>query len=179
MKWSEYKILSEKTLSQEFHTGKQVQNLLHGVMGLLTELDELLEYSDDVNRNEEIGDIFWFLSLIDRELEINFEISKYDEQFIQLDDSVLVNMSLKKSLKLLDMVRKKIYYNRSINIETFKSLSCEIFDLISKLCHINEIKMEEVWDKNIKKLKSIYGEKFSEKNAVDRDLEKVRLILEE
>ena len=28
MKWKEYKVLSEKTLSTEFHCGKQVENLL-------------------------------------------------------------------------------------------------------------------------------------------------------
>jgi hypothetical protein len=30
MEWNEYKVLSEKTLSTEFHCGKQVEYLLDG-----------------------------------------------------------------------------------------------------------------------------------------------------
>jgi len=42
MNWSEYKELSEKTLSTQFHCDdKKIELLLHAVMGILTELDEL------------------------------------------------------------------------------------------------------------------------------------------
>ena len=57
MNWNEYKELSEKTLSTEFHCGKQAENLLHGVIGIITELDELLDWNDEVNKKEEVADV--------------------------------------------------------------------------------------------------------------------------
>ena len=56
MNWNEYRTLSEKTMSTEFHCGRQVENLLHGVSGILTELDELLNWGDESNKKEEVAD---------------------------------------------------------------------------------------------------------------------------
>jgi len=74
MNWSEYKELSEKTLSTQFHCDdKKIELLLHAVMGILTELDELSDWKDDINRREEIADSFWYLALLDRTLNLNLD----------------------------------------------------------------------------------------------------------
>jgi NTP pyrophosphatase (non-canonical NTP hydrolase) len=90
MEWNEYKVLSEKTLSTEFHCGKQVENLLHGVSGVITELEELLDWNDDVNKKEEVADIFWYIALLDRELDLNLKIPTYPTEFIQIGNDALI-----------------------------------------------------------------------------------------
>jgi hypothetical protein len=43
MNLQEYIELSEKTLSNEFHSDKKMEKILHAVMGSLTEIEELLD----------------------------------------------------------------------------------------------------------------------------------------
>ncbi len=102
MNWNEYKELSEKTLSTEFHCGKQVENLLHGVIGVLTELEELIGWNDEINKKEEVADIFWYIALLDRELDLNLEIKKFDKGIYQLTNETLIMQSFKTTCLLLD-----------------------------------------------------------------------------
>jgi hypothetical protein len=178
MEWNEYKILSEKTLSTEFHCGKQVENLLHGVVGIITELEELIDWNDEVNKKEEVADIFWYLALIDRELNINFQIENYEKQLHQVTNEKLIMQSFKTSSKLLDDLKKKIFYNKLIDEENFVRKTKNLFDTLGVFCYINNIEINDILDKNIAKLKARYGEKFSTERAIKRDLEKERVILE-
>ena len=83
MNQQEYNSLSVKTLSENFYVTEQNQkNLLHAAMGLVTESVELLDNFDGtksydkVNIFEELGDISWYLAIIQREL--GFEFSLYE-----------------------------------------------------------------------------------------------------
>lgn len=178
MNWNEYKYLSEKTLSQEFHTGKQVENLLHGVVGILTELEELLNWNDEVNKKEEVADIFWYIALLDRELNLNLETTSNETNFVQLKNETLIIQSLKQSCLLLDALKKKIYYNRNIDIENFSDTTKKLFETLCLFCKVNEINIGEILDTNISKLKARYGEKFSSEKAINRDIDLERAILE-
>jgi hypothetical protein len=46
-------------------------------------------------------------------------------------------------------------------------------------CYINDINIESILDTNIEKLKARYGEKFSSDRAINRNLEKERMVLEQ
>ena len=77
MNWSEYLELSEKTLSTQFHCEDREQRLLHAVIGVLTEVEELLDNhigdeQDPTNRLEELGDVCWYLSIIGREMNLDY-----------------------------------------------------------------------------------------------------------
>jgi NTP pyrophosphatase (non-canonical NTP hydrolase) len=178
MEWSEYKVLSEKTLSTEFHCGKQVENLLHGVSGVITELEELLGWNDEVNKKEEVADVFWYIALLDRELDLNLEIPTYDKEFTQLKNDALIIQSFKTSSLLLDFLKKKLFYNKSIDITSFSDLTKSLFQTMCIFCFVNDIDVESILDTNIEKLKARYGEKFSSDRAINRNLEKERMILE-
>jgi len=178
MNWSEYKQLSEKTLSQEFHSGKQVENLLHGVLGVLTELEELLDWDDETNKKEEVADIFWYIALLDRELGLNLEIDSNGSDYHQLVNERIIIQSFKISCGLLDYLKKKIYYNKPINLEDFSDEVIKLFNLLSVFCSINQINIEKILITNINKLKSRYGDKFSSEKAIHRHLDVERTILE-
>jgi NTP pyrophosphatase (non-canonical NTP hydrolase) len=178
MNWNEYKILSKKTLSTEFHCGKQVENLLHGVTGVITELEELLDWNDDVNKKEEVADIFWYIALLDRELDLSLKIPTYSTEFTQIGNDTLIIQSFKTSSILLDFLKKKIFYNKNIDVNIFSNQTRNLFQSMCIFCYINDINIESILDTNIEKLKARYVDKFSSEKAINRDLTTERLILE-
>lgn len=180
MNWKEYLDLSEKTLSYEFHVDeKKIELLLHATMGILTEVEELLDNhigkEDSTNILEEVGDITWYIAIIAREYNLdlpeNLPLSNEDPMKIVI--SIIKNTS-----KLLDALKKKIFYNKEINEESFKQTTIIIMILVQSYMNHFNIDIEKSFDINIKKLKSRYGEKFSSERAINRDLETEREILE-
>ena len=178
MNWNEYKELSEKTLSTEFHCVKQAENLLHGVIGIITELDELIDWNDEVNKKEEVADVFWYLALLDRELNLNINPEDFSQSFSQLSNNALIMKSFRTSNLLLDLLKKKLYYNKSIDLQNFSDKVIEIFEIMEIFCHHNQIDLSDIMNTNILKLKSRYGDKFTSDRAIHRNLDKEREILE-
>ena len=173
--------MSEKTLSTEFHCDSKDQRLLHAVIGILTEIEELLDNhdiekdADEIGRNEEVIDILWYCAIISREYDVDYPkiITKSPNE----DPMGLVIKITKNSLKLLDMIKKKLYYNKPINENSFKTIFHLILLSISDYANCFNINLEESFDVNIQKLKARYGDKFSTEKAINRDLETERKIL--
>lgn len=179
MNWSEYKVLSEKTLSTQFHCDEQDELLLHAIVGVLTELEELTDWNgDEVNKKEEVADSFWYVAILDRVLELNLEIPKITTTKVQITNDKLIIDLYKISSKLLDPLKKKLYYNKQIDLSGFSDLSRKLFDTLCLFCEINNIEIESILDTNIEKLKARYGDKFSSEKAINRDLTTERSILE-
>jgi hypothetical protein len=82
------------------------------------------------------------------------------------------------SLSFLDILKKKIYYNKEANLDTMKQLSVEMYDTLMIFCQLYNTDVSTILDKNISKLRARYGEKFSSERAINRDLEQERNILE-
>jgi len=180
MNWTEYKELSEKTLSTEFHCDeKKIELLLHATMGILTEVEELLDNHlgeiDKINVLEEIGDVVWYLAIIGREYNMDFPT---DLPLSHEDPMKIVVSIIKQTCKLLDMLKKKLYYNKPINDESFKQISTLVMVLTQSYMNYYNIDIKGSFDINISKLKARYGEKFSSERAINRDLKVERKILE-
>jgi len=180
MNWLEYKELSEKTLSTQFHCDdKKIELILHATMGILTEVEELLDNHlgdvDRINVLEEIGDVTWYLAIIGREYNLDFPT---DLPLTNEDPMKIVVSIIKQSCKLLDMLKKKLYYNKPINDESFKQITTLIMILTQSYMNYFNIDIKGSFDVNISKLKARYGEKFSSEKAINRDLEVERKILE-
>lgn len=182
MEFKDYLFYSEKTLSTQFHSDSKIEKVLHGVVGILTEADELLEnYNegkgfDGVNALEELGDITWYTAILFRE----FDFLSYQEVTVQkVDNPFKTSISiLSDGTKLLDMMKKKLYYNKELKQEDFKVYSYRILSNVLGLCQYYNINIKDVYQRNIDKLRARYGEKFSSEKAINRDLDKERKILE-
>lgn len=180
MEWKEYLELSEKTLSDEFHIDdKKYEYLLHATIGILTEVEELLDNHlgevDSVNVLEEVGDITWYLAIIGREYNINLPESLP----LSNEDPMKIVLSIvKQTCKLLDYLKKKIYYNKPINDDEFKQTTLVIMILLQSYMNHFKIDIKDSFDTNINKLRSRYGDKFSSDKAINRDLDLEREILE-
>jgi NTP pyrophosphatase (non-canonical NTP hydrolase) len=181
MNWKEYLELSEKTLSTQFHCDEKEQRLLHAVIGVLTEVEELLDNhigdeQDDTNRLEEAGDACWYLAIIGREMDLD-----YPQLIVKTKNDnpmKLVLKIVKNTCKLLDMMKKKIYYNKPVDEYLFKTLTNLVMLDLSDYMNTYDIDIQNSFDVNIAKLKARYGEKFSSERAINRDLETERNILE-
>jgi hypothetical protein len=79
----------------------------------------------------------------------------------------------------LDFLKKKIFYNKNIDMNIFSNQTRNLFQSMCIFCYINDINIESILDTNIEKLKARYGEKFSSDKAINRNLEKERMILEQ
>jgi len=184
MNWTEYLELSEKTLSQELHIGAKVQNTLHAIMGICTELEELLdnyisdESMDSANILEEIGDVMWYIAILHREYP---SMVRLENTTVSVSHETPLNCVLdinKSSLKLLDVMKKKIFYNKNIDRITFDKLVLLVESDVNWLVGHYNLKMEDVCQVNIDKLKARYGDKFTSDKVINRDLDTEREILE-
>lgn len=199
MNWIDYLPLAEKTLSTQFNCQDEFyQKILHAVIGSLTEVEEILEnYKDgvlivDVNKQgsiaEESADIFWYLSILFRELNIrnyNYKLPLVISPQTNPDNSFIINdpfntlLSFTKvSLKFLDLLKKKIYYNKDISNDIMIDLSIKLHALLTHFCNQYDADIDNILEKNINKLKARYGDKFSSERAINRDLQTERNILE-
>ena len=181
MNWKEYLELSEKTLSTQFHCEEREQRLLHAVIGVLTEVEELLDNhigdeQDITNMLEEAGDITWYLAIIGREIDLDYPQLVVKEK--NDNPMKLVLKIVKNTCKLLDMMKKKLYYNKPIDENLFKTITTLVMLDVSDYMNTYDIDIEKSFDVNIDKLKARYGDKFSSEKAINRDLETERNILE-
>jgi NTP pyrophosphatase (non-canonical NTP hydrolase) len=182
MNWKEYLVMSEKTMSTEFHCDSKDEKILHAVIGILTEIEELLDNHDvdkspdEVGRNEEVIDALWYCAIISREFDIDYPqiVTKMPNE----DPMGLIVKIIKNTCKLLDMLKKKLYYNRPIDENNFRTVFHLILLNFSDYANCYDINLEKSFDVNIDKLRARYGDKFSSERAINRDLETERNILE-
>lgn len=174
MKHAEYKQLSERTLSDYFFaTDEDVRYLLHGAIGIVTELGELseaIQKDDKVNIGEEIADIMWYLAIFDR--HYNLEQDEAREE-VEVDDDLFIAAS-----ELLDVFKKKLYYNRDIDGSKVLLNVNFIHDCVYSLCDAYDLDIYQLRAKNIEKLQARFPEKFTVELANNRNLEVERSILE-
>jgi NTP pyrophosphatase (non-canonical NTP hydrolase) len=185
MNWKDYKNQAERTLSSQFNCDVDDQKVLHSIIGMMTEIDELLENyenkMDEVNKIEEISDFIWYFSILSRMYSIDLLTDYKNIKYISKDfinEKELVYSILKKCLKLLDMQKKKFFYNKNINIENFLEIIGDISYLLLIYTKINNIDLEKSMEININKLYKRYPDKFTSEKAINRDLKVERSILE-
>lgn len=186
MNWNEYINLAEKTLSTEFHCDEKLQKILHASIGLATEIEELLvnfeeNKFDSTNLLEEIGDLYWYLSIFYREYPDLHHSTRVSQDMFLVNESDPFKITLKLNtliLQIQDLVKKKIYYNKEINTSKMYQIVMEIKCYITALYWKYGISESDICEKNISKLKARYGDKFSSDRAINRDLDNERNILE-
>ena len=157
-------------------------NLSHMVLGIISELEEYnkaMVEGDMVNAREELADMCWYLAnycnfrgfdlddIIGNPNSLSFDLEDWEEE---------VSLFFTFSSRLSDYVKKHIAYNKPLDDELEKKAIEAI--AYSLTLDDNYFDFEVDLKKNIDKLKQRYPEKFTEENALNRDLKAERLILE-
>lgn len=171
-------------------------DLLHAGLGWSSELSELVDATyvpnlddiDYVNIAEEIGDVSWYCSIAIDALGLDPEsVSLYekdakwgnlrekDYEHLRVTTAAIVWASGEFN----DLVKKSLFYGREFDLKKaerhLKSLSMAMAGA-AVVCGTT---MEKIRETNIAKLKARFAEKFTNAEALNRNLEVERKILED
>ncbi|MBI4458414.1 nucleoside triphosphate pyrophosphohydrolase family protein [Candidatus Uhrbacteria bacterium] len=80
--------------------------------------------------------------------------------------------------ELLDAVKKAKIYGKPLDRVNLVEEAGDCMWYLALLCTELGVSFEQVWEKNIAKLRARYPEKFTQEHALARDLETERKILE-
>ena len=159
------------------------ERMTHASMGLLTEVGELIDsykkstyYGkklDKINIEEEIGDIFWYLSLWNHVCSSRL--------LLEMPYCIKAITNRNKIFGLL-VDKSNNLFRLSIEQDSFEA--CDlcysfIYHCLIRLIELEKLSpLEKILQTNIDKLYKRYPDIFSTSNAIDRDLEEERITLE-
>ncbi len=178
MEHKEYQKQSKRTCPS---LGSLKLDSAHMVLGMnseIVEMQEALKMKDLVNLSEELADFSWYTAnyCTFRELDYSFIASYMTGTKTGLNSNGLVNALYKEVSLFQDQVKKFIAYNKPMEDEQ-ASLGI-ICWYIRDLANRKGVDLQEAFNKNIAKLKERYPEGFTENQAINRNIENERKILE-
>jgi len=166
---NEYQSLAFRTC-KEF-TEDYAKNLAHMTLGMCSELEEFVEAIDNqnmVNLSEELSDIYWYIAgyctfrnykLQDiYNMSLTTEIEKVEDFFLPI-------------YKLSDIAKKAMVYNKEIDIEKEQNYLIWLVKGIDRIASLAQVDTNVGLTNNINKLKIRFPEKYSDENAINRNLE--------
>ena len=169
MNLTEYQKQAKRTCPS---LGNEKLDLVHMRLGMVTEIAEIADIFkkhiaykkpiDLVHLKEEIGDVFWYI----------VNMATFEEENLTIDYSggTYIPIEEEKWEYVLEDFLVGLYYNEDCN-------TTRIMSMID-LCKEWNINFEECLDLNINKLKIRFPDKFTEENALNRDLVSERKELE-
>jgi NTP pyrophosphatase (non-canonical NTP hydrolase) len=83
-----------------------------------------------------------------------------------------------ETAELSDVFKKNLAYGKPIDWVNVKEEIGDLMWYIANFCTMNVIDLEQIMQTNIDKLRARFPEKFTQENALSRDLETERKILE-
>lgn len=184
MNWNNYLPLAEKTMSLQFNADEKDQKVLHGVIGICTEAGELFKALmadttiDRVNIKEELGDVCWYIAILMREYPVDGEFIQNTSSVVSLPNEIRVSTMIDNSLDMLDLMKKKIYYGKALEMPVFQEHLSHVLNAVNGLAANFNLHVGDILETNINKLKARYGDKFSSERAINRDLDTERGTLE-
>jgi hypothetical protein len=176
-----YKEQSARTMSNQWHLTELDTKLLHCAIGMVTEFGELKQASmklplDTVNVMEECGDIFWYLAGFQRYyVDCDWE----DVEPIQVTElRTLVDGGMDSAIEVLDAFKKWAYYGKPLSENHVKGHLYSVYKTCYTILKGIGYNIDDTRSINIQKLKDRFPEKFTTKDAINRDLDTERKTLE-
>lgn len=171
---------------------KKLLRCLHGAMGIVTEVGELMEavsYSviDLVNLAEEIGDVLWYIAIFEREYEDLYQ--GYMKPVLGTDNmpALLRETSIVAS-GLMNIYKRRLFYSAEVQKADLAKHLLNIKAMLLMLMRLTHKTEEEIRAINIKKLWLRFDidytkinaqtDLFKKENAINRDTNKERAVLE-
>lgn len=159
MNWKDYCQAAQRTLVD---LGNDKLDLSHMILGLTSEYNEYQDavtYEDKINRNEEVGDMYWYIANYCNMRSIS--PSYFNDDLGNKDYLYCLS-------KLSNLVKRYVAYNKNIDKVEEKYWIDGMLYFLKKM-H-SGIPTETVLEKNINKLKVRFPDKFDTEKAINRDL---------
>lgn len=174
--FKEYQGLSIRTLAP---LTSYNEDLAHMALGMTSELNKLMgaiNRKDRINMGEELADICWYVSgfiYFIRQSDSNFEVNyRFNNQITTTKDNAKRMNGLFYDISVVcDMVKKFIAYKKEYDLTELRVKFIRILKYINYLAASYNIDMEEQLDKNIRKLKVRFPDKFNIEDANNRNLD--------
>lgn len=164
---SQYQLLALRTAPPfKFRQIEPIQDfLVHGVMGLATEIAEIVEDRDnELNVLQEIGDVMWYCSLICSGLGVDLgDLASYP---VRKDHQLTDLISFLGSAT--DCVKRHVYYKLKLDEDLLIKSVANIKSIVDSL---SGERFEQCLSMNIEKLKIRYPKKFDAVEAESRNLD--------
>lgn len=164
--------------------GSEAMNLSHMVLGICSEYSEYLTAvakKDSINLSEELADKFWYISNYCNFR--NYSLSDLWDEKEKLKPNY--NLSDYSTLnyfyclaELQDIVKKNLAYGKEIIKEKEKDILLSLLFTLQTLWKDFDFDLEKSLENNINKLRIRFPDKFTEENALNRNLEAERKELE-
>ena len=102
----------------------------------------------------------------------------------KIDGAIMDNLHMvlgmqTEAAEIADVYKKTIAYKKPLDFVNIKEEIGDIMWYIANLCNMNGWDLREILATNIAKLEARYPEKFTEENALNRNLKTEREILEQ
>ena len=158
--------------------------VLHGLLGMTSEISELqgaVDNKDSVNIAEEIGDLMWYVALTCDALGMDMAPMLNDPEILTIDhdgiEDLFRNFLIWNLAEITDQVKKQIYYGKSLDRDEAQG---HLQTIVSAVIYMlpSDIPLSRVLLRNINKLKERYPDGFTAQDALIRDLDRERLMLE-
>ena len=187
-----YMINATRTESLVDNIDERNSRVIHALMGLVTESGELIDALkrhyfyvkadktrkplDVVNLREECGDLMWYLAVLCDHYEKNFAETYYKCLHMEnvpkeVSDSRFLRRAMRMNITAGKMLDNFITMNEEPNIE-------EIFHNINYLVYELGGDWRDITKSNIEKLKARFPNAYNIDDALNRDLNTEREILE-
>lgn len=156
-------------------------NTSHMIYGMISEIPELIEAlgkEDYVNVGEELADIVWYVA------------NYCTFHGIDLQDTLIVDGNKEVPCRtyidaityfigeLADIEKKELAYKKSYSYEKQIDILQNLMYYITRCCRVMNVDFHKSLHNNIEKLKVRFPDKFTEQNALNRNLELERKELE-
>jgi len=188
MKVKEYLKLFSNTLSDDYF--EVDKNIEHGMLGISTEISELvsgsLNYDIDgteenkLNIIEEIGDVYWYMSLLCKEYLLDYDTldqisSTVEPETKQLKTKLFTPSTIGLTIisgGIIDLLKRAHFYK---NCSDFKQAliwkMAMIHNVLKDIIDMTGVTFEYILDINMKKLKTRYPDGFKSTDAINRDIQ--------
>jgi len=117
-------------------------------------------------------------------MQIKEYVTLSERTCAKLDNQVLDTFHMLSGMmtelgELTDPFKKQLAYNKPVDFINVQEELGDMMWYIANFCRINNFDLEKILQNNIDKLKARYPEKFTVEDAINRNLDKERKILEE
>lgn len=171
MRLHEYQKLALVTCTEKAPdtlSGEMMQ-LIHGCLGVTTEIAELYEHENELyhpNVKAEIGDICWYVAIA------------LDAVFFDMEDvEFRIEGAIEEPLPYLvsaggylnNIIKRSIFYGEELDSDQVVYWCARILEALDVLSREIGTSLHTCMEKNIEKLQKRYEGKFSKLKAIQRD----------
>lgn len=116
-----------------------------------------------------------------KDYQINTAMTKapLTDQYSDMDAIHMVLGMTTEVGEIADVYKKNLAYGKPMDLTNVKEEIGDLMWYISELCNYHGWELEDILQTNIDKLRSRFPNKFNSEDAINRNLERERQILEE